>query len=179
MQYKLSWSFISDQNGHKMLSKVVIVIGICMLFVSVFIVYGQIRLELRWSKSTPQPLQHACLPSLDMSTRDVLLDLSAIWVLTGPDHGLAYLLPDRNYDVWWGNSSGNTCSRNHTKYNLSGSSVHHRKVWSFSYHKMGVYDLPATFDYYLHETNESHLQYIGHSHRTTTLFANYVTKTAI
>lgn len=90
--------------------------------------------------SPPQPGKKVVLLQHD------LLDSSATWVLPGPDHGLAYLLSDRNYDVY--DSRGNTYHTkcNHTKYNPSGSSVHRQKFWSFSYYEMGVYGLPATID---------------------------------
>lgn len=99
-----------------------------------------------------------------------LLDSSATWVITGPDHGLAYLLADRNYDIWLGNSRGNTYSCNHTKYNPYGSSEDRKKFWSFSWHELGIYDLPATIDYILQQTTESKLQYIGHSQGSTAFF---------
>lgn len=33
----------------------------------------------------------------------------------------------------------------------------------YSFHEMGIYDLPATIDYILERTNQSQLYYIGHS----------------
>jgi len=37
-------------------------------------------------------------------------------------------------------------------------------VYGFcSFHEMGIYDLPATIDYILEQTNQSQLHYIGHS----------------
>jgi len=35
--------------------------------------------------------------------------------------------------------------------------------WCFSFHEMGMYDVPATIDYILEHTNHSQLYYIGHS----------------
>lgn len=40
----------------------------------------------------------------------------------------------------------------------------------FSWHEMGVFDLPAYIDYILERTARSQLHYIGHSQGTTTFF---------
>uniref|UniRef100_W8C916 Lipase 1 n=1 Tax=Ceratitis capitata TaxID=7213 RepID=W8C916_CERCA len=94
-----------------------------------------------------------------------LLDSSATWVMMGPDKGLAYLLYNTGYDVWMPNVRGNTYSRNHTKY-----STKHAKFWDFTFHEMGKYDLPASIDYILEETEEEKLHYIGHSQGTMTFW---------
>lgn len=127
-----------------------------------------------------------------------LLDSSATWVLTRPNHALGkrnagnlnfvrfdnltnlqfsllyfstgYLLADRDYDVWLGNARGNTYSCNHTKYNPFGSSSDRKKFWSFSWHQIGIFDLPAMIDYILDRTGVSQLQFIGHSQGTTAFY---------
>lgn len=81
-----------------------------------------------------------------------------------------YILADENYDVWLGNSRGNRYSCNHTKYHPFGSSKERRQFWSFSWHEMGYYDLPAVIDYVLFKTDKTDLQYIGHSQGTTAFF---------
>lgn len=37
----------------------------------------------------------------------------------------------------------------------------------FSYHELGIYDIPATIDYIIHQTNCKQIFYIGHSQGTT------------
>lgn len=37
----------------------------------------------------------------------------------------------------------------------------------FSYHELGIYDIPATIDYIIHQTNYKQIFYIGHSQGTT------------
>lgn len=64
-----------------------------------------------------------------------------------------------------GNFRGNTYSKRHTS--LSPKSG---KFWEFSWHEMGVYDLPAMIDYVLAHTNQQQLFYAGHSQGTTTFF---------
>ncbi|KAJ9593088.1 hypothetical protein L9F63_027670, partial [Diploptera punctata] len=76
-----------------------------------------------------------------------------------------YLLADAGYDVWMGNARGNTFSKKHLT--LSTSSV---EFWDFSWHEMGIYDLPAEIDYILGETGQSDLFYVGHSMGTTMFY---------
>ncbi|XP_008546538.1 lipase 3 [Microplitis demolitor] len=94
-----------------------------------------------------------------------LLSDSASWVLTGPSHGLGYILSDEKYDVWMGNSRGTTQSRAHV--NLTTDDP---LFWNFSFNEIGLYDLPAIIDYILNETGEKKLNYIGHSQGTSILF---------
>ncbi|XP_071560690.1 lipase 3 [Temnothorax nylanderi] len=90
---------------------------------------------------------------------------SADWVLMGPGKSLAYILADAGYDVWLGNNRGNVYSRNHTSLSLTD-----RAFWDFSYHELGIYDLPAMIDYILHATGHERIYYVGHSEGTTQFF---------
>ncbi|XP_068150930.1 lipase 1 [Drosophila tropicalis] len=94
-----------------------------------------------------------------------LVDSSAGFVVMGPNISLAYLLADRSYDVWLGNARGNRYSRNHTSLDPD-----ERKFWDFSWHEIGMYDLPAMIDYILENTGYKKLQYIGHSQGCTSFF---------
>ncbi|PSN29719.1 Lipase 3, partial [Blattella germanica] len=87
-----------------------------------------------------------------------LISSSADWIILGPQKSIGYLLADEGYDVWLGNSRGNTYSKNHTS--LSTKS---RKYWDFSWHEMGIYDLPAMMDYVLEETEQKTLNFVGTS----------------
>ncbi|XP_058794701.1 lipase 3-like isoform X2 [Phymastichus coffea] len=87
-----------------------------------------------------------------------ILGSSADWVILGPNQSLAYLLCDAGYDVWLGNSRGNTYSKAHVNFTSSDS-----KFWEFSWHEMGTHDLPATIDHILNVTGQKKLNYIGHS----------------
>ncbi|EDW03611.1 lipase 3 isoform X1 [Drosophila grimshawi] len=90
-----------------------------------------------------------------------LLDSSATWVMMGPNKGLGYLLYEQGYDVWMANVRGNTYSRKHIKYTHN-----HAKFWDFTFHEMGVYDIPKTIDYILNKTDFQQLHYVGHSQGT-------------
>ncbi|XP_050450442.1 lipase 3-like [Cataglyphis hispanica] len=90
-----------------------------------------------------------------------LLGCSADWLVTG-NRSIAYLLSDNGYDVWLGNSRGTTNSKNHTRL-----SVESAQFWDFSWHEMGIYDLPVMIDYILCKTGQKQLFYIGFSQGTT------------
>lgn len=83
---------------------------------------------------------------------------------------IGYILADEGLDVWFGNNRGNRYSLNHTTLNPFGTSKERSRYWSFSWHEIGVLDLPAMIDYVLAETEQTKLQYIGHSQGTTAFF---------
>lgn len=86
-------------------------------------------------------------------------------VITTEVHFAAYLLADHNYDVWLGNARGNRYSRNHTTLDPDES-----KFWDFSWHEIGMYDLPAMIDHVLKVTGFPKLHYAGHSQGCTSFF---------
>ncbi|KAJ6645640.1 Lipase 3, partial [Pseudolycoriella hygida] len=99
-----------------------------------------------------------------------LLDSSATWVLMGVGKGLGYILSDLGYDVWMANARGNRYSRKHTKYNPDGGRADRRHFFDFSWHEIGIIDLPATIDYITQVTGERRMHYVGHSQGTTSFF---------
>lgn len=93
---------------------------------------------------------------------------SADWINNnGPENSLGFLLADRGYDVWLGNERGNTWSKKHIYLDPKRD---REKFWDFSYHEIGVYDLPAMIDYILNTTKTNKLMYVGHSQGTTVFF---------
>ncbi|XP_059483957.1 uncharacterized protein LOC132201648 [Neocloeon triangulifer] len=94
-----------------------------------------------------------------------IVSSSAVWVLTGPEKSLAYILWREGYDVWMGNYRGTEYSRAHISITSSDE-----KFWDFSCHELGIYDLPAFIDYILKWTFSTELDYIGHSLGTTGFF---------
>lgn len=92
---------------------------------------------------------------------------SADWVTPSPKKGLPYLLADRGYDVWLGNNRGNRYSRNHTTLDPTSDA---KNFWNFSWHEIGMIDVPEMIDYILSVTNKTSLYHIGHSQGTTTYY---------
>ncbi|XP_044766593.1 lipase 1-like [Coccinella septempunctata] len=88
------------------------------------------------------------------------------FVVSGMDNAsLAYYLADNNFDVWLGNTRGNQHSRKHRYLNPD-----EKKFWEFSYHEIGIYDLPAKIDHILETTKKKKIYYVGHSQGGTSFY---------
>ncbi|XP_018049963.1 PREDICTED: lipase 3-like [Atta colombica] len=94
-----------------------------------------------------------------------LLCSSACFIISGPEKGLAFVLAEAGYDVWLGNARGNVYSRKHKL-----SIIRKELYWDFSWHEIGVYDLPAMIDYIVKITGREKIFYLGHSQGTTSFF---------
>lgn len=91
-----------------------------------------------------------------------LFSTASDYLITGPNIALAFLLADYGYDVWLGNVRGNKHSMNHRSFSKDSD-----EFWNFSWHEMGVYDLPAMIDFILNVTNTQKTFYVGHSQGAT------------
>ncbi|CAJ1081319.1 gastric triacylglycerol lipase isoform X2 [Xyrichtys novacula] len=99
-----------------------------------------------------------------------LLAAGSNWITNPPNTSLGYVLADAGYDVWLGNSRGNTWSRKHQSLRPDQD-----QYWSFSYDEMALKDLPAVVDYILKVTSQEQIYYIGHSQGTTIAFIAFST----
>ncbi|XP_039148048.1 lipase 3 isoform X2 [Drosophila simulans] len=93
-----------------------------------------------------------------------LLGSAGDFVSGGRGRSLALELHARCFDVWLANARGTTHSRGHRTLQTSDA-----RFWQFSWHEIGIYDLPAIVDYVLARTNRRQLHYVGHSQGTTVL----------
>ncbi|XP_051838628.1 lysosomal acid lipase/cholesteryl ester hydrolase isoform X2 [Antechinus flavipes] len=90
------------------------------------------------------------------------------WVTNLDNSSLGFILADAGYDVWLGNSRGNTWSRRHKTL-----SVYQDKFWAFSFDEMATHDLPAVVDFILNKTGQEQIYYVGHSQGTTIAFVAF------
>ncbi|CAL8284138.1 unnamed protein product [Merluccius merluccius] len=94
-----------------------------------------------------------------------LLAAGSNWITNPPASSLGYVLADAGYDVWLGNSRGNTWSQRHVTLDPKQD-----EFWKFSYDEMAQKDLPAVVDHILKVTGQEKIFYIGHSQGTTIAF---------
>ncbi|XP_044276546.1 lysosomal acid lipase/cholesteryl ester hydrolase isoform X1 [Varanus komodoensis] len=92
------------------------------------------------------------------------------WVTNLDYNSLGFMLADAGYDVWLGNSRGNTWSRKHINY-----TVREDEFWKFSFDEMAKYDLPASINFVLNKTGQEQVFYVGHSQGTTIAFIAFST----
>ena len=97
-----------------------------------------------------------------------ILDSAYCWIINYADVAPAFVAARAGYDVWLGNSRGNTFSRSNIHYDPDHNE---KKFWDFSWYEMGTYDVPAVIDAIQSKTDGQKVAYIGHSQGTTEMFS--------
>ena len=95
------------------------------------------------------------------------LGSSSNFVTNLPRHSLAFTLVDSGYEVWLGNTRGNSYSTEHQFL-----SVNSEKYWDFSHDEMSKYDFPSMVDHVLKTSGQKQLYYVGHSQGMTILISS-------
>lgn len=103
---------------------------------------------------------------LPVVTMHGIYDSSDEYILPGPETGLGYILSRNCYDVWAANHRGNVYSRQHVRLNPNTDP----EFWEYTFDEHGYFDIPAIVDYVLNATQQTKLNYIGHSQGTTDFF---------
>ena len=71
-----------------------------------------------------------------------IFDSSDGWVCNGVEHSIPFIFAKNNFDVWISNSRGNKYCKEHEKFDNKSF-----EFWQFSFHEMGIYDIPAIINY--------------------------------
>ena len=88
-----------------------------------------------------------------------ILDSSNCWLMNYASVAPAFVAAEAGYDVWLGNSRGNTYSRANTQYDPDKDE---KEFWDFSWAEMHN-DVSAVMDYMLTQTGQDKIAYVGHS----------------
>uniref|UniRef100_A0A673K5I9 Lysosomal acid lipase/cholesteryl ester hydrolase-like n=1 Tax=Sinocyclocheilus rhinocerous TaxID=307959 RepID=A0A673K5I9_9TELE len=99
-----------------------------------------------------------------------LLAAGSNWVTNLPNTSLGFLLADAGFDVWLGNSRGNTWSRKHVSLDPK-----QKEYWKFSHDELAKKDLPAVINSITKTTGQEQIFYVGHSQGTTIAFIAFST----
>ncbi|XP_015280095.1 PREDICTED: lipase member M-like [Gekko japonicus] len=94
-----------------------------------------------------------------------ILTSSATWVTNMPNNSLGFVLADAGFDVWLANNRGSRWCRKHLRFSLD-----QEEFWDFSFHEMGMNDLPAIINFILAKTGQQQLFYVGYSQSATIAF---------
>ena len=96
-----------------------------------------------------------------------LFDSAYCWIVNYADVAPAFVAARAGYDVWLGNSRGNTFSRAHTHLDPD----HDKEFWNYTWQDMGAKDLPPVIDMIQKKTDGQKVAYVGHSQGTTQMFS--------
>lgn len=92
-------------------------------------------------------------------------DSSDSAVVNDENMSIAYIAAEAGMDVWFMNNRGNKHSLKHVSLDTNN-----KRFWDFSYHEMGLYDVPAVVDYIKKITGLIKVTLQGHSQGGAQIF---------
>ncbi|KAM6415708.1 lysosomal acid lipase/cholesteryl ester hydrolase-like [Rhynochetos jubatus] len=92
------------------------------------------------------------------------------WISNLPNNSLGFLLADAGYDVWMGNSRGDTWSLKHKTLKSC-----QKEFWQFSFDEIGRYDIAAELYFIMNKTGQKDVYFVGHSEGSTAGFVAFST----
>jgi predicted alpha/beta hydrolase len=80
---------------------------------------------------------------------------------------LAFRLIDKGFDVWINNSRGTTYSKEHQ---FLDPVKQEKEYYDFSFHEIGIYDIPAVFKFVLSKVKLNKISIVSHGQGFTSMF---------
>ncbi|NXH96444.1 LICH hydrolase, partial [Pachycephala philippinensis] len=99
-----------------------------------------------------------------------ILSDSIHWIPNMANNSLGFILADAGYDVWLGNSRGDTWSLKHKTLKPC-----QKEFWQYSFDEIGKYDIPAELYFIMNKTGQKDIYYIGHSEGSAAGFIAFST----